>query len=108
MQYDEDEVGAKHLTELDAEAKILLLLGRDVLRAHKVRQQISGPHDAAFGQRLDLGWVVIGEVCLGNVHKPPLSALKSHVLDSCCDSIFKPCTSLWSIKETQPSFNRPG
>lgn len=98
---------AKHIPEMDAEAEILLLLGRDILRVHKVRQQISGPHDAPFAQRLDLGWVVIGEVCLGNVHKPTVNALKTHVLDSCRHSIFRPCTSFISIKETQPSFNRP-
>lgn len=92
---------------MDAEAEILLLLGGDVLSAHKVWQQISGPHDAPFAQRLDLVWVVIGEVCLGNVHKPTVNALKTHVLDSCRHFIFKPFASFMSIKETQPSFDRP-
>lgn len=32
---------AKHISELDREAGILLLLGRDVLRVHKVRQQVN-------------------------------------------------------------------
>lgn len=99
---------AKHIPELDPEAEILLLLGRDVLRVHKVRQQVSGPHNAPFAQRLDLGWVVIGEVCLGNVHKPTVNALKTHVLDSCRHSIFQPCANFMCIKETQPSFERPG
>ena len=99
---------ARHIPELDPEAEILLLLGRDVLRAHKVRQQINGPHDAPFAQRLDLGWVVIGEVCLGNVHKPTVNSYKTHVLDSGRHSIFQPCTSFMHVKETPPSFNRPG
>lgn len=30
------------------EAQILILLGRDLIRVHKVRQQINGPHDAPF------------------------------------------------------------
>lgn len=46
---------SKHLPELDPDAEILLLLGRDIVRLHKVRQQVNGPHDAPFAQRLDLG-----------------------------------------------------
>ncbi|KAM7373874.1 hypothetical protein PAMP_006564 [Pampus punctatissimus] len=98
---------AKHIPELDPEAEILLLLGRDVLRAHKVRQQVNGPHNAPFAQRLNLGWVVIGEVCLGNVHKPTVDTFKTHVLDNGRHSIFQPCTSFMQVKETQPSFSRP-
>lgn len=41
-------------------ANMLLLLSRDVLQLHNVRQQISCPGSASFTQRLDLGWVVIG------------------------------------------------
>lgn len=98
---------AKHIPELDPEAEILLLLGRDVLRAHKVRQQVNGPHNAPFAQRLDLGWVVIGEVCLGNMHKPTVDTFKTHVLDGGRHSIFQPCTSFMHVKETQPNISKP-
>ncbi len=98
---------AKHIPELDPEAEILLLLGRDVLRVHKVRQQVNGPHNAPFAQRLDLGWVVIGEVCLGNVHKPTVVTFKTHVLDHGRPSIFQPCSSFLYVKETQPSLSKP-
>ncbi|KAL3977608.1 alcohol-forming fatty acyl-CoA reductase [Sarotherodon galilaeus] len=97
---------AKHIPDLDPEAKILLLIGRDVLRAHKVRQQVNGAHNAPFAQCLDLGWVVIGEVCLGNVHKPTVDTFKTHVLDSRRHSIFQPCASFMHVKETQPSFSK--
>jgi len=40
-----------------------ILLGTDMIRVHKDRQQMNDPHDAPFAQRLDLGWVVVGEVC---------------------------------------------
>ncbi|KAL3968170.1 collagen beta-1,O-galactosyltransferase [Sarotherodon galilaeus] len=46
---------ASKIPPLDNDAKILLLLGRDILQVHKVRQQINGPGDAPFAQRLDLG-----------------------------------------------------
>ncbi|XP_054591066.2 uncharacterized protein [Nothobranchius furzeri] len=98
---------AKYIPDMDPEAEILLLLGRDVLRSHKVRQQVNGPHNAPFAQRLDLGWVVIGEVCLGNVHKPTVDTFKTHVLDSGRHSIFQPCASVMHVKETQPSFSKP-
>ncbi|XP_034073861.1 uncharacterized protein LOC117547343 [Gymnodraco acuticeps] len=52
---------AQHIPQLDPEAQILLLLGRDVLQVHKVRDQQNGPNEAPYAQRLDLGWVIIGE-----------------------------------------------
>ncbi|XP_059840948.1 uncharacterized protein LOC132402218 [Hypanus sabinus] len=96
----------KRIPELDPKAEILLLLGRDVFRVHKVRQQVNGPHDAPFAQRLDLGWVVIGEVCLGNVHKPTVSTLKTNVLESGRHLIFQPRTSFMCIKENTKGKNK--
>ncbi len=87
--------------------EILILLGRDILRVHKVRQQVNGPHNSPFAQRLDLGWVVIGEVCLGSVHKPTVNAYKTHVLDNDRPSIFEPCPSFMHIKESTQGINRP-
>ncbi|XP_039534522.1 uncharacterized protein LOC120483523 [Pimephales promelas] len=96
---------AKDIPELDPGAEILLLLGRDVIRAHKVRQQVNGPNNAPFAQRLDLGWVVIGDVCLGNVHKPMVNTFKTNVLENGRHSIFLPCKSFMQVKEMQPSCN---
>ena len=31
---------------------------------HKVQEQIKGPANTPFAQRLDLGWLIIGESCL--------------------------------------------
>ncbi|XP_059847806.1 uncharacterized protein LOC132406319 [Hypanus sabinus] len=97
---------AKHISELDPKAEILLLLGRDVIRVHKVRQQVNGPHDTPFAQRLDLGWVVIGGVCPEDVHKPMVNTLKTNVLESGRHSIFQPCPSVPCIKEAQPDVNK--
>ncbi len=60
---------ADKIPPLDQDAKILLLLGRDILQVQKFREQISIPGDAPFVQRLDLGWVVVGDVCLGGSHR---------------------------------------
>lgn len=91
---------ARHIPEMDPEVEILLLLRRDVLRAHKVRQQVNGRHDAPFAQCLDLGWVMTGEVCLVNVHKLTVNAFETHVLDNGCYSIFQTCPSFVHVKET--------
>ncbi|XP_059804291.1 uncharacterized protein LOC132379933 [Hypanus sabinus] len=97
---------AKHIPELDPKAEILLLLGRDVIRVHKVRQQVNGPHDAPFAQRLDLGWVVIGGACPEDVHKPMVNTLKTNVLESGRHSIFQPCPSVPCIKEAKQDVNK--
>ncbi|XP_078809202.1 uncharacterized protein LOC144994598 [Oryzias latipes] len=96
------------IPELDPKAEILLLLGRDVLRVHKVREQINGPNNAPFAQRLDLGWTVIGEVCLGKAHKPTVNTFKTSIWQTNRHSIFEPCSSSMCIKETEEDFNRPG
>lgn len=90
---------ASQIPELDPNAHILLLLGRDVLRAHKVRQHINGPNDAPYAQRLDLGWVLVGEMCLGNAHKPKVYCAKTNVLENGRPSLFTPCPSHIQIKD---------
>ena len=90
---------AANIPALDSSAEILLLLGRDIVRVHKVRQQINGPHDAPFAQRLDLGWVLVGDVCLGNAHKPHVSTFKTNLLENGRPTLLTPCESFLQIKE---------
>ncbi|XP_075707313.1 uncharacterized protein LOC142741872 [Rhinoderma darwinii] len=88
------------IPKLDPEAQIVLLLGRDILRVHKVRQQINGPHNAPYAQRLDLGWVVVGEVCLGGVHKPTtVNSMLTSTLENGRPSLLRPCENHFFIKE---------
>lgn len=91
---------ADKIPAVDPNAPILLLLGRDILRVHKVREQINGPQNAPFAQRLDLGWVIVGEVCLGTVHKSPvLSVFKANMLLNGRASILIPCPNNIQVKE---------
>ena len=95
---------AEYIPELDPQAEILLLLGRDVTRLHQVRQQVTGPyavdgpHNAPFAQRLDLGWVLVGDVCLDNTHKPTVTTFKTDVQERDRTSILQPCTSFMHVK----------
>lgn len=73
---------ANKIQPVDHHAPILLLLGRDIIRAHKV-QQINGPNNAPYAQRLDLGWVIVGEVYVGKAHSTSeVNVYKTHTLDS--------------------------
>ncbi len=85
---------------VDPDAPVLLLLGRDILRVHKVREQIHGPNDAPYAQRLDLGWVIVGEVCLGTAHRPSsVNVYRTHVLSNGRTSYFTPCPKQIQVKE---------
>lgn len=91
---------ADKIPPLSNSAPILLLIGRDVLSLHKVREQRNGPHNLPYAQRLDLGWVIVGELCLGGTHKTEeVNAYKTHVLQSGRSSFLKPCTNSIHIKE---------
>ncbi len=92
---------ASQIPELDSEAPILLLLGRDIIRIHLVRKQINGPHDAPYVQQIDLGWVVVGDVCIGKVHKPDktVNTFFANTLENGRPSLFKPCPNLYNVRE---------
>ncbi|KAG1927244.1 hypothetical protein F2P79_024382 [Pimephales promelas] len=93
----------KHLAvkipDLDPNGSILVLLGRDIPRVHKVREHYNGPHDAPYAQRLDLGWVIIGDVCLGGAHVPSnLSVFRTSVLNNGRTSLLDSCTNSFHVK----------
>lgn len=49
---------------------------------------------------LDLGLVIVGDVCLGNAHKPnEVSALKTYILENGRPTCFAPCDSLLRVKD---------
>lgn len=84
----------------DANAPILLLLGRDILSVHKVREQYNGPRNTPYAQRLDLGWVIVGEVCLGGAHKPSnVNVFRTNVLQNGRTSFLEPCNGSIHVKE---------
>ena len=89
-----------HIPPLDDESEILLLIGRDLIEAHHVFDQRIGPRNSPYAQKLCLGWVIIGETCLGKVHKPDhINVNKTHVLGNGRESIFKPCQNELKIRE---------
>jgi hypothetical protein len=82
---------AQHIQPLDNEADILLLIGRDLTEAHHVLDQRIRPGRSPYAQRLSLGWVIVGEACLGKVHQPDkVNVNKTHLLSDGRKSIFRP------------------
>ncbi|XP_039863534.1 uncharacterized protein LOC120718871 [Simochromis diagramma] len=99
---------AKHIPKLDSQASILLLLGRDIIRVHKVRRQVNGPQNAPYAQKLDLGWVIVGDVCIGDVHRPTvISSCYTNVLKNGRPSLFQPCPNQYYVKEKYSSGSSP-
>lgn len=71
---------------------------------HKVREQHNGPHNTPYAQRLDLGWVIVGEICLDRVHQlREVKAYKTNILPNGRTSFFMPCTKSVQVKEQMNS-----
>lgn len=88
------------IPSLDPTAGILILLGQDIPQAYKVWQHCNSPHNAPYTQHLDLGWVIIREVCLGSTHKPNrVNVYQTNVQSNGRTSLFEPCTNSLHIKE---------
>ncbi|XP_048868217.1 uncharacterized protein LOC125740722 isoform X1 [Brienomyrus brachyistius] len=91
---------ARYIPRPDHHAPILLLLGRDIIRVHKAHKQVNGPPNAPFAQKLDLGWVIIGDMCLGKIHKPNfVQAYHTNILENGQCTHFYPCPNNFNIKE---------
>ena len=96
---------ASKIPPLDPKAKILLLLGRDIIQAHKVLEQRNGPPHAPFAQRLALGWVIIGDVCINGAHKPsPVDTFRTYILENGRSSMMSPCLNKINVRESS-SYN---
>lgn len=91
---------AHEIPEIDPCAQILLLLGRDIIQVHKVRKQLNGPNKAPYAQKLDFGWVIVGNVCLGSAHKPStVDVFRTNVLHNGRPSLCEPCPNQIQVKE---------
>ena len=91
---------ADQIPDVDPEVDIMLLLGRDVPQVHKIRESRNGPNNAPWAQRLDLGWVILGEVCKGKVHqRSQVNAFRTQILENGRPSLHTPCDSHITVSE---------
>ncbi|XP_061823021.2 uncharacterized protein [Nerophis lumbriciformis] len=91
---------------VDPNAAILILLGRDIIRVHKVREQYNGPDEAPYAQRLDLGWVIVGEVCLEGADKPEnINVFRNNLPHNERETFLSPCSNTIRVSEKFSSPN---
>lgn len=80
--------------------EIELLIGRDVVSAHHVLDQKLCESDLPIAQKLPLGWVIIGQVCMGNLHySNAVNVNKTFILQNGRPTIFEPCDSRFHITD---------
>ncbi|KAK3703198.1 hypothetical protein QZH41_004965 [Actinostola sp. cb2023] len=66
----------------------------------------NGPRNAPWAQRLDLGWVVIGNACLDSAHVPDnISTCSTNILLNGRPSHFQPCPNHFHLKNSPVSGN---
>ena len=83
---------AEEIPEVDPSADILILIGRDVPSLLKVHESRNGPRDAPWAQKLELGWVVLGNACLDGAHVPGgISTYRTQILHNGRPSFLEPC-----------------
>ena len=93
------------IPEVDDSAEIEILIGRDLISAHYVLDQRIGGDSLPFGQKLPLGWVIIGDVCLGRSHLPEIiSVSKTSVLADGRPTHLELCESDLLINTTDAIF----
>ena len=98
---------ADEIPEICDDAEILLLVGRDAPPLQKIHESRNGCRNAPWAQRLDLGWVIIGDACLDGAHKPSLSCYATNVLESGRPSILLPCPNRFHINRNTSNVTEP-
>ena len=89
---------------LDTQTQTLILIGGDLPEAHHVSCQLTGPKGSPYAQKLNLGWVIVGETCLGKIHKSDyVNVNKTYLLPNGRASHFQPCTREFTVTRNEPS-----
>ena len=89
---------SESIPPLDTSAAIMLLIGRDLPEAHHVYDQRVGSKGSPYAQKLKLGWVIVGETCLGGIHKTDyVNVKKTYLLSNGRSTVFKPCDDEFSV-----------
>ena len=89
---------ATQIPEMCDDVDILLLVGRDAPPLQKIHESRNGARNAPWAQRLDLGWVIIGNACLDGAHKPDISCYNTHILQNGRPSFLSPCPNRFHIQ----------
>lgn len=100
---------ANQIPQLDENAEIHLLIGRDAPELLKVRDFRNGPRGAPWAQKISLSWTIIGQMYLDLVGRPVyvracrtslLAADSMEKLTETNDYRFLPCPNQFKVKES--------
>lgn len=91
-----------HLISLiNFHAKTLLLLGRYIIRVHYVHDQRINIFNSPYGQKISLGWVIVGETCIGRAHKSnQVNVNKTFIIQDGQSSLHPPCINDFHVRES--------
>ncbi|XP_052089785.1 uncharacterized protein LOC127726448 [Mytilus californianus] len=97
---------ASCIPDIDNQSEIQMLIGRDLIRAHHVIEHRVGADEVPYAQRLPLGWVIVGNVCLGRFHgQKVVNVNKTVILGNGRPTLLSPCDSEMSVK-LDPIFDK--
>ncbi|KAK3082605.1 hypothetical protein FSP39_000384 [Pinctada imbricata] len=92
-----------HPTTINNACNIELLIGRDLVESHFILEHRIGK---PYAQKLPLGWVIIGNVCLDKTHATSkVNVNKTAILPIGRPTILEPCENAFAVKSDH-FFNR--
>ncbi|XP_021353411.1 uncharacterized protein LOC110450280 [Mizuhopecten yessoensis] len=100
MHYSHLQDLVNDIPPLDESAPILMLIGRDLIDAHRILDQRLGPRGCPIAQRLGLGWVIVGEICSSSVCKTEtVNVNRTKILNTGRPTLFDACTTHFHADE---------
>jgi len=90
------------IPQVNNDTDIQILIGRDLIEAHIVHDQRIGPKNTPYAQKLALGWVIVGEACLGSRYKVDnltLTVNKTCIYSEGRSTVLSPCTNSFLCEE---------
>ncbi|VDI09604.1 Hypothetical predicted protein [Mytilus galloprovincialis] len=85
---------ASCIPDIDNQSEIQMLIGRDLIRAHHVIEHRVGVEEVPYAQRLRLGWVIVGNVCLGRFQEQQhVNVNKTVIVGNVQSTLLFPCDS---------------
>lgn len=91
---------AGFIPPIDENCEILLLIGRNVPLSHHILDQRLGSQNAPYAQKLNLGWVVIGETCVDRQHvSSDVDVKRTFILPDGRPTTIQPCPNRIHLRE---------
>ena len=87
---------AEIMPKIDPHAEMGLLIGRDKPQLQKVHETINGPPDGPWAELLEIGWVVMGDMCLDSQPNREASVFKSQVPQT---TFFEKCEHVIKVED---------